>query len=146
MTYSVSLPLSGYSGWTFLKRTQDRQMAALAKDPQVTRDEAYFRSRIQGATTAEALVKDKRLLRVALRAFGLEGDVGKTYFITKVLAEGTADGSLRAVEDAADAVMAIFGAVTITGLHHLVRGDDIPEGAAAGVTALLMHGLAKERR
>ena len=89
MTYSVSLPLSGYSGWTFLKRTQDRQMAALAKDPQVTRDEAYFRSRIQGATTAEALVKDKRLLRVALRAFGLEGDVGKTYFITKVLAEGT---------------------------------------------------------
>jgi AcrR family transcriptional regulator len=66
--------------------------------------------------------------------------------VAQVLAEGTADGSLRAVEDTADAVMAIFGAVTITGLHHLVRGDDIPEGAAAGVTALLMHGLAKERR
>lgn len=89
MTYAVTLPLSGYSGWSFLKRTQDRQMATLAKDPVVQRDETYFRGKISTVTTAEALVKEKRLLRVALRAYGLEGDVGKSYFITKVLSDGT---------------------------------------------------------
>lgn len=91
MTFSVTLALSGYAGWSFLKRTEARQMATLTKDPVVARDEAYFRSHIATATTAEALVKDKRLLHVALRAFGLEDDVGKTYFITKVLAQGTDD-------------------------------------------------------
>lgn len=64
--------------------------------------------------------------------------------VAQVLAEGAADGSLRRVGDVGEAVAAIFGAVTITGLHHLVQGKPIPTTAAAHVTALLMHGLTEE--
>ena len=45
--------------------------------------------------TAEQLVSDKRLLRIALTAFGLEGDLNSTAFIRKVLEGGTLkEGSL----------------------------------------------------
>jgi AcrR family transcriptional regulator len=62
--------------------------------------------------------------------------------VARVLAEGAADGSLRSGHDHEDALMAIFGAVTITGLHHLVRGEPIPDSAGRRVTAILMGGLA----
>lgn len=65
--------------------------------------------------------------------------------VAQVLAEGATDGSLRAVESTSEAVMVIFGAVTITGLHYLVRDEGIPDEAASRIAALLMHGLAEER-
>lgn len=61
--------------------------------------------------------------------------------VARVLAEGAADGSLRPVDDHDDALMAVFGAVTIMGLHHLVRGERIPAAAVERVTDLLMRGL-----
>jgi AcrR family transcriptional regulator len=64
--------------------------------------------------------------------------------VTRILAEGAADGSLRGVGEVGEAVAAIFGAVTITGLHYLVQGKPIPATAATRVTALLMHGLTEE--
>lgn len=91
MTFAVTLPLSGYAGWTFLQRTRARQEAALAADPAQQRAEAYFRDRIGTVKTADQLVKDRRLMQVALGAFGLSDDLGKTYFIRKVLADGTGD-------------------------------------------------------
>ena len=39
--------------------------------------------------SAEALVKDRRLLTVALGAFGLDGEIDKKFFIRKVLEGGT---------------------------------------------------------
>lgn len=89
MTYSPVLPLTGYAGWALLKRTMDRQTAAFNAQPSVKRDDAYFREKIGTITTAEQLVKDPRLLRVALGAFGLEADVGNKFFIRKVLEGGT---------------------------------------------------------
>jgi hypothetical protein len=53
------------------------------------RDEAYFRDRIGSIDTAEALVADRRLLGIALQAFGLEGDINNRFFIRKVLEDGT---------------------------------------------------------
>jgi hypothetical protein len=95
MSFQPVLPLQGYAGWTFLKRTLDRQQAVHAATPVQERDEAYFRAKIGKVQTAEALVADKRLLRVALTAFGLEGDVNSRAFIQKVLEGGTLkDGSL----------------------------------------------------
>lgn len=91
MTAGVTLPVTGYAGWTFLKRTQARQEAALAANPVTKREEAYFRAKIGSVTTAQQLVADKRLLRVALGAFGLETDSAKTYFITRVLTDGTGE-------------------------------------------------------
>jgi Protein of unknown function (DUF1217) len=95
VTFQPILPLAGYSGWGFLKRTMVRQQAAQQALPAQQRDEAYFRDRIGKADTAEKLVNDKRLLRIALTAFGLEGDVNSKAFIQKILEGGTLkEGSL----------------------------------------------------
>lgn len=95
MTFQPVLPLSGYAGWGFLKRTMARQQEALQALPVQQRDEAYFRDKIGKADTAEKLVNDKRLLRIALTAFGLEGDVNNKAFIQKILEGGTLrEGSL----------------------------------------------------
>ena len=85
MSFSAVLPLSGYTGWAFLKRTMAKQQALPAQQ----RDEAYFRENIGKADTAEKLVSDKRLLRIALTAFGLEGDVNSKAFVQKILEGGT---------------------------------------------------------
>ena len=89
MSFSPVVPADGYAGWTFLKRTQDRQQAALQADPVFRRDEAYFRARIGSVTSAEQLVSDRRLLKVALGAFGLDADINNTFFLRKVLEDGT---------------------------------------------------------
>jgi len=95
MSFQPVLPLAGYTGWGFLKRTMARQQAVQQALPVQQRDEAYFRDRIGKADTAEKLVNDKRLLRIALTAFGLEGDVNSKAFIRKILEGGTLkEGSL----------------------------------------------------
>ncbi len=95
MTFQPVLPLSGYSGWGFLKRTMVRQQAMQQALPAQQRDEAYLRDKLGKADTAEKLVNDKRLLRIVLTAFGLEGDVNNKAFIQKILEGGTLnEGSL----------------------------------------------------
>lgn len=66
--------------------------------------------------------------------------------VARLLAEGAADGSLRTVEDDADALMAVFGAVTITGLHYLVRGEPIPAVTVTRTASLLLDGLGRNDR
>jgi Protein of unknown function (DUF1217) len=89
MTFAPALPLSGYGGWTLLKRTAPAQQAVFNAQPQQKRDEDYFRANIGKVTTADGLVNDRRLLKVALGAFGLEADINNKAFIRKVLADGT---------------------------------------------------------
>ncbi len=89
MTYSPILIASGYPGWSFLKRTLTTQQANLTRSPEIQRDAEYFRARIGSVKTADALVSDRRLLKVALTAFGLEGDLDSKAFIRKILADGT---------------------------------------------------------
>lgn len=93
MSFTPVIPLSGYTGWTFLQRTLDSQKATFASGAQMQRDEDYFRQNIGKVETAEQLVSDRRLLRVALGAFGLDDDINNKYFIQKVLADGTTAGS-----------------------------------------------------
>ncbi len=95
MSFQPVIPLAGYVGWGFLKKTMVRQQMVQQSLPANQRDEAYFRDKIGKADTAEKLVGDKRLLRIALTAFGLEGDVNSKAFIQKVLEGGTLkEGSL----------------------------------------------------
>jgi hypothetical protein len=89
MTFTAAVPFAGYAGWAFLRRTQAAQTEAIAASPVNARDEAYFREKIGSIRTAEALVDDRRLLRVALTAFGLEADLDSRFFIRKVLEDGT---------------------------------------------------------
>lgn len=37
MTYNVSLPLTGISGWKFLERTEEKQKAAFEKSVEIQR-------------------------------------------------------------------------------------------------------------
>ncbi len=91
MSYTPVLPFGGYAGWSLLNRTMGRQMAAFTASADIQRNETYFREKIGSIRTAEDLVSDRRLLSVALGAFGLEGDINNKHFILKVLNEGTLD-------------------------------------------------------
>lgn len=91
MTYSPVVPFGGYAGWKFLARTRDAQQEAFVASRQIQRDDAYFREKIGAIRTAEDLVADRRLLSVALGAFGLSDDINNTYFIRKVLEDGILD-------------------------------------------------------
>ena len=91
MTYQPLVPLSGYSGWLFLNRTMESQQSAFENSSTRARETDYFREKIGSIETAEQLVADRRLLNVALGAFGLEDDINNKYFIQKVLEDGTLD-------------------------------------------------------
>jgi hypothetical protein len=93
MSFTPLVPFSGYSGWAFLKRTMPAQEEVLQKSAEVVRDEDYFRANIGAINTAEELVSDRRLLSVALGAYGLEDDIDNRFFIKKVLEGGTLDSS-----------------------------------------------------
>jgi hypothetical protein len=91
MAFLPIAPIGGYGGWLVLQRTAPTQRAVFEKSPQLQREIDYFRENIEKATTAEALVKDRRLLAVALGAFGLGDEIDKRAFIRKILEEGTDD-------------------------------------------------------
>lgn len=91
MSFAPIVPLGGFAGWAFLKRTMGAQQSAFNKSAEVARDDAYFRANIARVSTAEELVSDRRLLKVALGAYGLEGDINNKFFIRKVLQDGTLD-------------------------------------------------------
>lgn len=83
------VPMSGLPGWVFLNKTMERQTEIFNASPTITRDTDYFEQKIGAITTAEELVSDRRLLRVALGAFGLQDDIDSRALIRKVLEEGT---------------------------------------------------------
>lgn len=89
MTFQPFVPFGGLSGWAFLQRTQVSQRDAFAASGPISRATEDFAARIRDVPTAEELTSDRKLLSVALGAFGLEDDIGNTYFIRKVLEEGT---------------------------------------------------------
>lgn len=89
MSFQPVIPTGGLSGWAFLERTRDSQAAAFESGTVIRRDTAYFEERIAMVQTAEELVSDRRLLRVALGAFGLQDDIDNRFFIRKILEEGT---------------------------------------------------------
>lgn len=89
MYFQPSVPTGGYSGWLVLQKTAPRQQEVFEKSPALQREIEYFQENIAKATTAKALVNDRRLLGVALGAFGLGDEIDKRAFIQRVLEEGT---------------------------------------------------------
>jgi len=83
------VPTGGLAGWRFLQRTYDTQFEAFSQSVTLQRDTDYFKENIGKITTAEALVSDRRLLSVALGAFGLQDDIDNRYFIRKIFEEGS---------------------------------------------------------
>lgn len=91
MIFSPIVPASGFLGYQFLERTREAQTERMVAVDNIDRDMAYFRDKIGSVDTAEELVEDFQLRRVALGAFGLQDDLPNRAFIQKVLEEGTTD-------------------------------------------------------
>lgn len=89
MSFQPVIPAAGNLGWTFLKASREDQQRAFNESAGIRTRTDYFRERIGSVTNAESLVADRRLLSVALGAFGLDEDINNTFFIQKVLQEGT---------------------------------------------------------
>ncbi|MEH6831958.1 MAG: DUF1217 domain-containing protein [Sulfitobacter sp.] len=83
------IPIGGLGGWRFLQQTYDSQFKAFTQSAELQRGSDYFRENIGNVETAEDLVGDRRLLTVALGAFGLQDDINSQFFIRKILEEGT---------------------------------------------------------
>lgn len=91
MSFSPIIPYTGMAGWSFLQRTQEAQQAAFNDSAVMQRDVAYFRENIGAVETAEDLVSDYQLMKVALGAFGLDDDLQNKAYIRKILEEGSLD-------------------------------------------------------
>jgi hypothetical protein len=89
MSFQPIVPSGGLAGWAFLQRTREVQQAVFDRGPAQQRETERFLARIGGITSAEELVSDRRLLAVALGAFGLDADIDNRFFIRKVLEGGT---------------------------------------------------------
>lgn len=89
MTFAPVVAGSGLVAWRFLTRTYDAQIGTYTKSPSVTRDTEYFLEKIAEVSSAADLVADRRLLQVALGAFGLQDDIDNRYFVRKILEDGT---------------------------------------------------------
>ncbi|SMO92008.1 DUF1217 domain-containing protein [Paracoccus laeviglucosivorans] len=85
MSYLVQAGSGGYLGWKFLERTADTQRITFEKGAQIQRSRDYFSEKMPNVKQADELVSDYRLLQVALRAFGLDGDINNRLFIRKIL-------------------------------------------------------------
>lgn len=95
MSFTPIVIGSGYVGWKMLSGTSERQMEVMSRSPELQRDETYFRQNIGGISSAAELVSDRRLLKVALGAFGLDADLGNKAFVRRILEDGTiAEGAL----------------------------------------------------
>lgn len=91
MSFQPIIPSTGYGGWKFLQRTMASQKEVFTSSPEIKRDIDHFKAEIGKVKTARDLVNDPKLLRVALGAFDLSGDMQNKFFIERILTEGTSD-------------------------------------------------------
>ena len=87
--FAPIVPSGGLAGWTFLTRTQEQQATLFNDAPSVQRDTEYFKQTISEVQSAEDLVSDRRLMRVALGAYGLGDDIDSRAFIKAIIEQGT---------------------------------------------------------
>lgn len=87
--FAPLLPASGIVGFRLLSATEDAQRAVFDRQPEIARDVAYFAEKIGEVASAEDLVADRRLLRVALGAFGMDDEIDKRAFLRKILEDGS---------------------------------------------------------
>ncbi|MRU15447.1 DUF1217 domain-containing protein [Roseovarius sp. A21] len=112
MSFQPIIPMSGLGGWAFLNATRENQTATFEQSPTIRRDTDYFEAKISEIDSAEALVSDRRLLRVALGAFGLQEDLDNRFLIRRVLEGGVqAEDSLanKLADDRYKMMAATFG-------------------------------------
>ncbi|MDO5647419.1 DUF1217 domain-containing protein [Paracoccus sp. (in: a-proteobacteria)] len=88
---SITIGATGLAGWTIIQRTEAKQLDLIAQSRSVQQATAYFREKITQIQNPESLVKDYRLLNVALSSHGLEDDLQNRALIQKVLESDLSD-------------------------------------------------------
>src|SRR5215831_6251147 len=83
--------VSATVGYELIESSRDKQQAAFENSPTVQHDISYFRSAIAKVTSADDLVKDYRLLKFTLTAFGLDSQINSQALIKKVLSSDLSD-------------------------------------------------------
>lgn len=83
--FTASVPTGGIAGLNVIKSTRDTQETLLRTSTFVKREAEYFQENIAKVNSAEELVDDSRLLRVALEAYGLGDEFSKKAYIRQVL-------------------------------------------------------------
>ena len=91
MSFQPAIVGSGIVGWRMLQRTYDTQFEVFNRGPLLERESAKFLEEVKKGETVEDFVRNRDVMKVALGAFGLGGDINNTYFIKKVLEDGTFD-------------------------------------------------------
>jgi hypothetical protein len=91
MSYQPQVPVSGIAGWRILQRSQETQRAAFDNSADIKSDIAYFEKNIGSVGSTTELMADRRLLKVALGAFGLDEWIDRKAFVRNVLEEGTTE-------------------------------------------------------
>ena len=89
--FQPAIPIGGYAGWKVFERSAARQKEAFGDQAVVQRDLTYFKEKISSIRRPEDLVRDRRLLSVALGAFGLEDEINKKAFVRRALDDGVLD-------------------------------------------------------
>lgn len=83
-TVGLGLP-DGMAGWSILRKRKTADFTAFTRDPELKRDIAYLREKLPTKATAQDMLKDPRLQRMVLQAYGLDAQVGMTALMKKVL-------------------------------------------------------------
>jgi hypothetical protein len=92
MVDAVGLPVADYKLAT---QNQSRLLAQFQKTPSYAQGVSYYQANIGKVTTVDGLLKDRRLLTVALSAFQLESAIDETGILRKLLTQDpNASGSL----------------------------------------------------
>lgn len=84
--------LPGSTAYALIARDRPLWEERFAVRKDTARDVARFQERAAGITSAEDLLKDYNTLKFVLTAFGMEGEIGKTAVLRKLMAEDPADG------------------------------------------------------
>lgn len=85
--FTPIVPFGGYAGFKVFERSLDRQFSFFSKTPELQREIAHFRQSSREVKSAADFVADRRLLIVALGAFGLESEISKRAVIRRILEE-----------------------------------------------------------
>lgn len=85
MSASPIVPMSGLLGWRYLQKTYNQQLERHEGSPLISREIRYFRENISSVSSAQDLVADRTLLKVALGAFGLQQDLNSRAFVRTIL-------------------------------------------------------------
>lgn len=80
-----------YADYLIIARDKAKATERVARQPQIAREIDYYLSKIGTIKTAGEFVADRRLMSVALTAFGIGDMVYAKAFVRKLLAEGTDD-------------------------------------------------------